>query len=116
MKSLFKKSTLVLSAAMLLFACGGKTAKKETTTEAVKTSKTIKDIYRPNTWKKAAALLVEEGNIPASDGYKPATADFIDGTTYDTKDPIGYINSFKIGNKDKRTALLITHDLSLSFI
>jgi nitrate/nitrite transport system substrate-binding protein len=67
---------------------------------------TIKEIYRPDIWTKAAKLLVEEGNIPASDipntdGYKPATADFIDGTTYDAKDPIGYINSFKIGNKDE---------------
>jgi nitrate/nitrite transport system substrate-binding protein len=67
---------------------------------------TIKDIYRPDIWKKAAALLVEEGNIPATDipatdGYKPATADFIDGTIYDAKDPLGYINSFSIGNKDK---------------
>ncbi len=67
--------------------------------------KTIKDIYRPDVWKKAADLLVAEGKIPASDvpdtdGYKPATADFIDGTTYDAKDPIGYINSFSIGNKD----------------
>jgi nitrate/nitrite transport system substrate-binding protein len=67
---------------------------------------TIKDIYRPDIWKKAAALLVEEGNIPATDlpetdGYKPATGDFIDGTIYDAKDPIGYINSFSIGNKDK---------------
>jgi nitrate/nitrite transport system substrate-binding protein len=68
---------------------------------------TIKDIYRPDIWKKAAALLVAEGNIPATDipmtdGYKPATADFIDGTIYDAKDPLGYINSFKIGNKDKK--------------
>ena len=68
---------------------------------------TIKDIYRPDIWKKAAALLVEEGNIPAADipstdGFKPATGDFIDGATYDAKDPIGYINSFKIGNKDKK--------------
>ncbi|WP_298236668.1 CmpA/NrtA family ABC transporter substrate-binding protein [uncultured Algibacter sp.] len=67
---------------------------------------TIKDIYRPDIWTKAAKLLVEEGNIPAADipttdGYKPATADFIDGTSYDAKDPISYINSFKIGNKDK---------------
>ncbi|MEO0571006.1 MAG: CmpA/NrtA family ABC transporter substrate-binding protein [Bacteroidota bacterium] len=66
---------------------------------------TIKDIYRPDIWKKAADLLVTEGHIPASDipetdGYKPATSDFIDGTTYDAKDPIGYINSFEIGNKD----------------
>jgi nitrate/nitrite transport system substrate-binding protein len=66
---------------------------------------TIKDIYRPDIWKKAAALLVEESHIPAADipttdGYKPVTADFIDGTSYDAKDPLGYINSFKIGNKD----------------
>tara|TARA_R110002049_G_scaffold248695_11_gene423194 strand:+ start:5077 stop:6459 length:1383 start_codon:yes stop_codon:yes gene_type:complete len=69
-------------------------------------SETIKDIYRPDIWKKAAKLLVEEGHIPAkdipeTDGYKPATTDFIDGTKYDAKDPIGYINSFSIGNKDK---------------
>ncbi|AJR04098.1 CmpA/NrtA family ABC transporter substrate-binding protein [Siansivirga zeaxanthinifaciens] len=68
--------------------------------------KTIKDIYRPDIWLKAANILVEEGKIPATDipktdGYKPATTDFIDGTKYDAKDPIGYINSFSIGNKDK---------------
>lgn len=66
---------------------------------------TIKDIYRPDIWKKAADLLVAEGQIPAADipdtdGYKPVTTDFIDGTSYDAKDPIGYINSFAIGNKD----------------
>ena len=65
-----------------------------------------KDIYKPGIWKKAAALLVAEGKIPASDvpatdGYKPATTDFIDGNKFDGKDPIGYINSFKIGNKEK---------------
>tara|TARA_R110002050_G_scaffold275455_1_gene420193 strand:- start:3065 stop:4450 length:1386 start_codon:yes stop_codon:yes gene_type:complete len=69
-------------------------------------AETIKDIYRPDIWKKAADLLVAEGHIPAADipktdGYKPATTDFIDGTKYDAKDPIGYINSFSIGNKDK---------------
>ncbi len=69
-------------------------------------AETIKDIYRPDIWKKAADLLVEEGHIPASDipktdGYKPATSDFIDGNSFDAKDPIGYINSFAIGNKDK---------------
>ena len=40
MKSLFKKSTYILPAAMLLFACGGKEAKKTTTTVEAKTSKT----------------------------------------------------------------------------
>ena len=68
-------------------------------------AETIKDIYRPDIWKEAANLLVKEGKIPASDipdtdGYKPATTDFIDGKTYDGKDPISYINSFTIGNKD----------------
>ncbi|MEQ9220600.1 MAG: CmpA/NrtA family ABC transporter substrate-binding protein [Cyclobacteriaceae bacterium] len=67
---------------------------------------TIKDIYRPDIWKKAADLLVKEGHIAASDipetdGYKEVTSDFIDGNAYDGKDPIGYINSFNIGNKDK---------------
>ncbi|TSE09589.1 MULTISPECIES: CmpA/NrtA family ABC transporter substrate-binding protein [Aquimarina] len=67
--------------------------------------KTIKDIYRPDIWKKAANLLVSEGHLEASelpetDGYKPATTDFIDGKKFDAKDPIGYINSFNIGNKE----------------
>ena len=69
-------------------------------------SQTIKEIYRPDIWTAAAKDLVAEGKIPATDipqtdGYKAPTADFIDGTTYDGKDPIGYINSFKIGNKDE---------------
>lgn len=69
-------------------------------------AETIKDIYRPDIWTKAAKLLVEEGHIPqkdipTTDGYKAPTSDFIDGTTYDAKDPIAYINSFKIGNKEK---------------
>jgi len=68
---------------------------------------TIKEIYRPDLWRSAAEALVAEGKIPATDipetdGYKPATSDFIDGLTYDGKDPLGYINSFKIGNKDAK--------------
>ncbi len=67
--------------------------------------KTIKDIYRPDIWTKAAKLLVDQGHIeeselPKTDGYKPVTTDFIDGKKYDAKDPIGYINSFEIGNKE----------------
>jgi nitrate/nitrite transport system substrate-binding protein len=72
---------------------------------AVWYEETIKDIYRPDIWKKAAELLVSEGHIPVedipdTDGYKAPTSEFIDGKTYDAKDPIGYINSFSIGNKD----------------
>lgn len=66
---------------------------------------TIKNIYRPDIWKKAAEMLVQEGSIaatdiPDTDGYKPPTTDFIDGNKYDGKKPIDYINSFDIGNKD----------------
>ena len=65
----------------------------------------IKEIYRPDIWEKAAALLVDEGHlsksdVPTTDGYKPATTDFIDGNVYDGKNPIEYINSFEIGNKE----------------
>jgi nitrate/nitrite transport system substrate-binding protein len=66
---------------------------------------TAKKIYLPEVWTKAAQLLVEEGHlsasdIPETDGFKPATNEFIDAMTYDGKDPIGYINGFAIGNKD----------------
>ena len=68
-------------------------------------AETAKKVYRPDIWKDAASLLVEEGflsasDIPDTDGYKAPTSDFIDGNTFDAKDPIGYINSFTIGNKD----------------
>lgn len=66
---------------------------------------TIKDVYMPGIWMEAAKELLAEGKlseeeIPQTDGYKVPTTDFIDGNEYDGKDPIGYINSFKIGNKD----------------
>ena len=66
---------------------------------------TIREIYRPDLWRAAAEELVAEGHVPAgelpdTDGYKPATTDFIDGLSYDGRDPLGYLNSFKIGNKD----------------
>lgn len=69
---------------------------------------TIKDVYRPDLWRSAAEALVAEGKIPASDipetdGYKAATTDFIDGKLYDGRDPLGYINSFAIGNKESVT-------------
>ncbi|MGF1638860.1 MAG: CmpA/NrtA family ABC transporter substrate-binding protein [Cyclobacteriaceae bacterium] len=66
---------------------------------------TAKNIYLPDVWMAAARQLLEEGHlsesdIPETDGYKVPTADFIDGVEYDGKDPLGYINQFKIGIKD----------------
>ncbi len=67
---------------------------------------TVKEIYRPDIYKKAAKLLVEEGRIDSNDvpwdtdGYRPPTDEFIDGIVYDGRKPIEYLNSHKIGNKD----------------
>ncbi|MEM9882131.1 MAG: CmpA/NrtA family ABC transporter substrate-binding protein [Planctomycetota bacterium] len=67
---------------------------------------TVREIYKPEIYMAAAELLVEEGfltedEVPQTeDGYRPATSDFIDGITYDGKDPLGYLASHEIGNKD----------------
>ncbi len=68
---------------------------------------TIKKVYRPDIYRLAAAELIQEGELEESeippvttDGYKPATNEFIDGMTYDGRYPVKYLNSMKIGNKD----------------
>ncbi|MEM8735390.1 MAG: CmpA/NrtA family ABC transporter substrate-binding protein, partial [Planctomycetota bacterium] len=70
-------------------------------------AETAKEVYKPEIYRQAAKLLVTEGKLSQSefpaenyDGYREPTTDFIDGNKYDAKDPIGYINSFTIGNKD----------------
>ena len=67
---------------------------------------TAKSVYQPAVYLAAARHLLEEGHIEEADipwetdGYKAPTSDFIDGITYDGKDPIGYLNAHTIGNKD----------------
>ena len=68
---------------------------------------TAEKIYLPEVYREAAALLVKEGYLTGEEvppestsGYKQPTTDFIDGNPYDGRDPVGYINSFEIGNKD----------------
>ncbi|MEM1083799.1 MAG: CmpA/NrtA family ABC transporter substrate-binding protein [Verrucomicrobiota bacterium] len=67
---------------------------------------TAKDVYKPEIYLAAAKMLLDEGKIEKddipweTDGFKPATKDFIDGIEYDGKEPIKYLNSHKIGNKD----------------
>jgi len=69
-------------------------------------AETAKKVYLPEVYLEAAKLLLDEGEIDASDvpwdtdGYKLPTSDFIDGVLYDGKDPIGYLNAHTIGNKD----------------
>ncbi|MEM7624192.1 MAG: CmpA/NrtA family ABC transporter substrate-binding protein [Planctomycetota bacterium] len=66
---------------------------------------TAKEVYKPAIYLEAAKLLldegfIEEGDVPwDTDGYKSATADFIDGIEYDGKDPLGYLAKHTIGHK-----------------
>lgn len=65
-------------------------------------------VYKPEIYRRAAALLIAEGAMSPSDfpsddydGYRLPTSDFIDGKRYDAKDPVGYINQFEIGIKEE---------------
>ncbi|MBL6828584.1 MAG: ABC transporter substrate-binding protein [Puniceicoccaceae bacterium] len=68
---------------------------------------TAKEVYKPEIYLAAAEHLLDEGYIEEADipwdtdGFKAPTSDFIDGITYDGKDPIGYLNAHSIGNKDE---------------
>lgn len=66
-------------------------------------------VYRPDIYRKAAALLVGEGKlaateVPETDGYKPPTGDFIDGHVYDGRTPNAYLAGFEIGNQGRSDA------------
>jgi nitrate/nitrite transport system substrate-binding protein len=71
-------------------------------------AETAKKVYRPDIYLQAAKLLLEEGKIKKedvlweSDGYKPATKDFIDGIEYDGRKPNAYIDSQPIGLKGQQ--------------
>ena len=68
---------------------------------------TAKEIYRPEVYRSAASRLIAQGlltadEIPAddTDGYKPATGEFIDGVIYDGRNPLEYLATQKIGNQE----------------
>lgn len=66
---------------------------------------TARNVYLPDVWLEAANALVKEGyltrdELPDTDGYKPATGEFIDGIIYDGRNPAGYLSKFKVGLKD----------------
>lgn len=69
---------------------------------------TAKDVYLPDTYLKAAKMLVDEGKAKSedfpwkSDGYREPTADNIDAVPYDGKKPNAYIDSLPIGLKGKQ--------------
>lgn len=64
-----------------------------------------KEVYKPDTYLKAAQALIKEGKVkedevPKTDGFKPPTKDFIDGIEYDGTKPNEYLKKFPIGLKD----------------
>jgi nitrate/nitrite transport system substrate-binding protein len=65
-----------------------------------------REVYQPQVYLEAAQMLVDEGLLDSrdvpwdTDGYKPATSDFIDGVQYDGRQPIEYLKSHKIGNRE----------------
>lgn len=67
-----------------------------------------KKVYRPDIYMKAAAELIAEGKAKkedfpfGTDGFKPPTAEFIDGIEYDGKKPNEYLSKFPIGLKDNQ--------------
>ncbi len=73
---------------------------------------TAKSVYLPDTYLKAARMLVDEGHVAEadfpweSDGYKAPTPaeDIIDGIGYDGKKPNDYLNSLTIGLKGDEVA------------
>jgi nitrate/nitrite transport system substrate-binding protein len=65
---------------------------------------TAEAVYRPDLYLTAAKSLVEEGVIPAdsvpeTDGFKGEQSGFIDGITYNGKQPNAYLAKFAIGLK-----------------
>ncbi len=70
---------------------------------------TAKKVYRPDIYMTAAKALIAEGKAKPSDfpaetesGIKPASADFIDGITFDATKPNDYLSKFAIGLKGKQ--------------
>ena len=59
-------------------------------------------VYRPDVYREAAARLLAEGHlaasdVPETDGYKPPDAGFIDGIVYDGRTPNAYLARFAVG-------------------
>ncbi|NHF72692.1 CmpA/NrtA family ABC transporter substrate-binding protein [Paracoccus xiamenensis] len=73
---------------------------------------TAKSVYKPEVYLEAARMLVDEGNAQEADfpwdtdGFKPATAEFIDGISYDGRKPNDYLQSLPIGLKGDDTVTI----------
>jgi nitrate/nitrite transport system substrate-binding protein len=69
---------------------------------------TAKAVYRPDLYLAAATKLAEdgvipEGAVPETDGFRGPQGGFIDGMTYDGRQPNAYLAGFRIGLKQGQT-------------
>jgi len=70
-----------------------------------------RSVYRPDIYLQAARMLVEEGlaneaDFPwDTDGYRAPTDAFIDGITYDGREPNAYLDTLDIGLKGDQTVV-----------
>jgi nitrate/nitrite transport system substrate-binding protein len=68
-----------------------------------------RSVYLPDVYLKAARLLVDEGladeaDFPFdTDGYRKPQSEFIDGVTFDGRQPNAYLENFPIGLKGDQT-------------
>jgi len=70
-----------------------------------------KKVYRPDIYAEAAQSLIDDGVMDASDfpdfateeGFREPQTHFIDGITYDGRQPNDYLKQFKIGLKNDET-------------
>ena len=68
---------------------------------------TARSVYLPDVYIEAAQLLVDEGFVDEADfpwdtdGYREPTDEFIDGITYNGREPNSYLESMDIGLKQK---------------
>ncbi len=72
---------------------------------------TAESVYLPAVYLEAAELLVQEGFVSKddfpwdTDGFKPATDEFIDGIEYDGRKPNAYLEALEIGLKEASPAV-----------
>ncbi|RBP53456.1 CmpA/NrtA family ABC transporter substrate-binding protein [Arenicella xantha] len=71
--------------------------------------KTASDVYKPDLYALAAKELIDEGTLSADEfpdfatesGFKPEQTEFIDGISFDGRQPNAYLEKFAIGLKDE---------------
>jgi nitrate/nitrite transport system substrate-binding protein len=69
---------------------------------------TAAKVYRPDIYLKAAEMLVAEGKAKKedfpweTDGFREPVSEFIDGVTYDGRQPNAYLANFPIGLKGEQ--------------